>query len=183
MWFALLTVLWALALAGLFYMTVRFHSFGFIRRLVEKSRLLSWCAAFGLLSPLALFLLFNIYTLVIVLLHLVIFTALVQLAARALRALRKRPVSPNAVNITALCLTAVYVGCGFFAAFHVFETDYSFKTDKNIGGSLRIVEIADLHVGITQTGESFARQIQRVNALDPDAVMIVGDFVDDDSSK
>ena len=68
-------------------------------------------------------------------------------------------------------------------AHNISITHYSVKTDKNIGESLRIVGISDSHLGITLDGEAFARQMKRVQDLGPDAVVIIGDFVDDDSKK
>jgi hypothetical protein len=42
----------------------------------------------------------------------------------------------------------------------------------------RVVQLSDLHVGPTLGREWMARIVERVNALDPDAVVITGDLVD-----
>ena len=73
---------------------------------------------------------------------------------------------------------------GWFFAHHVFEKHYTFYTDKDLGRSeLRIAAFADAHLGITLDKDNFREQIDRINASSPDIVLIVGDFVDDDSAK
>ena len=58
------------------------------------------------------------------------------------------------------------------------------KTDKDLGGQmLHIVLFADSHLGITLDGDSFAREMERIQAEQPDVVFLAGDFVDDDSCK
>jgi predicted MPP superfamily phosphohydrolase len=82
----------------------------------------------------------------------------------------------------ALLLTAVYLGCGWYNAHHVWEKDYSLQTDKAVE-PLKIALIADSHLGITLDGEDFARELERVQAVNPDIVVVVGDYVDDDTLK
>jgi predicted MPP superfamily phosphohydrolase len=97
--------------------------------------------------------------------------------------IRKCERRKNYINgFIALAITVIYLGCGWFFAHHVFRTDCTMQTTKNIGTeSLRIVEIADLHLGITLDGDDFAEQCKRVNETNPDVVVVCGDFVDDDS--
>ncbi len=49
--------------------------------------------------------------------------------------------------------------------------------------NLRIVQIADSHVGNTFDGEGFLKHVQAMQAENPDLVVITGDFVDDDTSR
>ena len=84
----------------------------------------------------------------------------------------------------ALVLTALYLCCGWYCAHHVFITRYRFETDKDLGRqSLRVALLADSHLGVTLDGEGFARQMERLRAEEPDLVVVVGDFVDDDSTR
>ena len=63
-------------------------------------------------------------------------------------------------------------------------TGYTVASDKlSRGESLRIVLIADAHLGITLDGAAFAREMERVQQTAPDLVVVVGDFVDDDSRR
>ena len=184
MWVIIMLVLGLTALASFVYLLTRFHSFSFIRALDEKSRVLAWLAA---LLPLLLtgvfWLRFNVTTLFVVLLHLMAAFLLCGLVFFLIRKLGKISVPYDLEGAAAILLTIVYLGFGWYNGHHVSQTDYRFETAKDIKRDYRIVEIADSHFGITQTGETFTREMQRVQALNPDAVVIVGDFVDDDSDR
>ena len=162
------------------YLVYRFHRFSFMRRLGERRRLLSWLLAMLPVAALGMFALINATTLAVVLMHLLLGFVICDLAALIIGKIRRRRVGYDIKSAAALLLTVIYLGAGWYAAHHVFVTAYTFETAKALG-SLRIVEIADSHLGITQFGDTFAREMERVQAYDPDVVMIVGDFVDDDS--
>lgn len=82
----------------------------------------------------------------------------------------------------ALVFTIGYLGSGWYLAHHVWETDYQIQTDKEVG-SLRVAVFADSHVGTTFHGEGFAEHMKTIEEQHPDVVLIVGDFVDDDTTK
>ncbi len=187
MWLVLFISLIALGAAGAVYVVCRFHRFPFVARLAGKSRLLSWLVSLvPLLVPLC-FWLINVYSVVVVLLHLLLFWILCDLAFWIARRIGRKPASARrtaAAGCAAMALTAIYLGIGWYCAHHVWVTSYTLETDKDLGGApLRIVEIADAHLGITLDGADFAAQMERVAALSPDAVVLVGDFVDDDSRR
>ena len=182
MWIMIMSLLLLLALAAVVYLVTRFHRFSFIKDLEKKSRLLSWLAALLPVAALGFFARINTVTLVIVLLHLTAGFLLCGFAAFLIRKTAKKEVSSNAVGAAAVLLTTVYLAAGWFAAHHVSETDYRLETEKPLPHPMRIVLLADSHLGITLDGAGFTREIDRVRALGPDAVVIAGDFVDDDSS-
>ena len=78
--------------------------------------------------------------------------------------------------------TAGYLAVGWYQAHHVWEKDYTIETDKSVG-DLRVVMFADSHVGTTFHGEGFAQHMKEIQDLNPDVVLIAGDYVDDDTSK
>ncbi len=185
MWIVILIVLVTLAAAGAVYVVVRFRRFPFVKALAARSRVLSWLAS---LSPLAVclcFLFVNVFTAVVVLVHLALIWMLCDLAGKLILLLRRKERSPRyPAGIAAILFTAAYLGAGWFAAHHVFITGYTLYTDKDIGAdSVRIVLIADAHIGITLDGEAFAYQTERIAALSPDLIVIAGDFVDDDTKR
>ena len=183
MWVLFMLAMSAAALAALAWLVACFHRFTPFRRLGERHRLLSWLLAALPVAAVGLgFARINAATAVIVLLHLALGWLLCGLAARLASRRLRRDVGRDAVGIAAIALTTVYLGIGWYMAHHVFETDYALTTSKDLGQErLRIVAIADLHLGITLGGTDFAAQMDRVSALRPDAVVIVGDFVDDDT--
>lgn len=185
MWQIFIIFFSALALAGVLFLITRVHRFTLLRRLAEKHPALAWLASIAAVALLALFALINVWTVIVVLIHLMIAWALCDLVAFIIRRARKTPKDKrryNAQGVAALAVCTVYLGIGWYAAHHVRIEKYDFTTSKDLG-SLRIVEIADSHLGITLDGEDFAREMERVSDLKPDAVVIVGDFVDDDSTK
>ena len=185
LWLGLFAAVIVLSVLGLFFLISRARRFAFVRRLTEKNKALGMLVSLFPIAGCLLFRLVNTWAVIIVLLHLVVIWALCDLAAFIIRKIRKREPSERYITgLVAIGVTGVYLSYGWFCAHHVFETDYSFKTAKPLpGGSLRIVEIADLHLGITIDGDEFMEQCSRVNETKPDIVMICGDFVDDDSEK
>ena len=184
MWVIIMLVLGLTALAASAYLLTRFHNFTFIRALGEKSRLLAWFAA---LLPLLLtgvfWVRFNVMTLFVVLLHMMAAFFLCGLVFLLIRKIGRCEISYNLEGAAAIVLTVIYLSVGWYNGHHVSQTDYRFETSKALKRDYRIVEIADSHFGITQTAATFAREMRRVQALNPDAVVIVGDFVDDDSDR
>lgn len=182
-WHLILWILRALSVLSAGFITVRIHRFSALKRLGQSHGLLAWLIAALPVCLLGLFARTNLFTLMIVLIHLLLGFLLCDLAALLLKKAAKKSVSLDARNLAAIVLTTVYLGAGWFFAHHVFLTTYSVDTQKDVGEGLRIVEIADLHLGSTLDGEGFARQLARVQALQPDVVAITGDFVDDDTDR
>lgn len=182
MWRMIISSALGLSLAAVVYLAVCFHRFSFVKRLERRSRLLSWLAALLPVLLLGGFVWINTMALIVVLLHLTAAFLLCALAAFLVRKLGKREVPYDLRGAAALVLTAVWLSFGWFMAHHVFETDYRLESAK-LTRDLRIVMLADAHLGITLDGEDFAREMERVQALEPDLVAVVGDFVDDSSSR
>lgn len=183
MWIALLAVILALLAAALIYLARCFHRLSFLKKLESKKPFLSWLLA---VLPLALLGLMSLYSLpgaVVALLHLAAGFLLAALLGRLLEKALRREVSFDCRALFAVLLTAAYLGAGWFFAHHVFETGYAVSTRKDVGDGLRIVLLADAHIGATMDGEGFAREMARIQATHPDVVVVAGDFVDDDTSR
>ena len=184
MWLAIFAVVGLLGIVSVIYLVTRFHRFRVFEQLAERHKLLSWLAA---LLPVALVMctyFINLYTMFVVLIHLMVIWVFCDLAALLIRKLRHKPRTRNYAGGAALLLTAAVFGIGWYFAHHVYETDYRIETKKTLGGQpLRIAMIADSHLSLTLRGADFAAQMQRIQALEPDVLFICGDFVDDESKK
>ena len=179
----IIAILTALLAVGAFYIVWRVRRFGFIKRLAGGRKWLEWLISCAALLPIAAFFLVNVYAVIIVWLHVIVFLAVGDLIGFIIRKARKRP-RGDLAGIISLSLVTVYLACGWFFAHHVFETRETFTTGKDLGADrLRIVAFADSHVGVTLDGEGFAEQMARVSVTRPDAVVVLGDFVDDDTEK
>ena len=181
MWRIIILVLLVLTLLAVVFLLTRFHRFSPVLKLAEKNRAFSWLVALLPLLVLALFCCVSVSAYIVVVLHLLAGFLLCALIALAVRVFTGYEIAYDIQGTAAVVLTALWLGVGWYAAHHVSETDYRVETDKALRRGYRIVEIADAHLGVTLDGEKFARELEKVQALQPDAVVLVGDFVDDDS--
>ena len=182
-WYLLLAAAALIALSACVYVTRRIHRFTPITRLGERHALLSWLVSLCPLAAPALFYIINVYSAAIVLMHMALFLLISDGVCRVIEAARKKKLRRDLAGVIALGLAAVYLAAGWYQAHHVWVTRYEFETDKSLGGDIRVVEVADSHLGITLDGEDFAREMEKVRSAKPDVVVICGDFVDDDTEK
>ena len=185
MWFSLMALAALLSLAALWYLLRCFHRFSFLLALGKKHRLLSWVlAALPILALAVGFALgVNVSAMIVVMLHLALAFLLCSLAAALLRRIRGKAVPADVRNAAALLLTLAYLALGWYQAHHVWEKDYRIAAEKRLEAPLRLALAADAHLGTTLDGADFAAQMRRIAALEPDALILAGDFVDDDSRR
>lgn len=183
MWFVIMGTLMLLALACVGYLVACFHRFPALQKLGERRKLLSWLLAALPVLALGLFYFINVFTLMVVVLHLAAAFLLCALLSFLIRKITKKQIPYAWRGAAAILLAAVYLGIGWYNAHHVTETHYEIESAKPVSEELRIVLIADSHLGITLDGEDFAREMERVQALQPDLVVVVGDYVDDDTKR
>ena len=182
MWIILFVILILSTLAGLAYLTSRVAKFDILIKLTHENQKLLYfislilvLAVFGLLC-----LSLNLMNAVIVLLHLMIFWLLCDLVFGIIEHYQQEQFHHYYAGITALLLTLATLCTGWFLDNHVWTTHYTIETNKT-NKPLRIVQFADSHIGTTFDGDGFAKYVEQMQKLNPDAVVIVGDFVDDDT--
>lgn len=79
-----------------------------------------------------------------------------------------------ALGVTLAVLIAGYVNYRHFHVEHV-----TIETKKKIeDGKVRIVAMSDVHLGHGTTRRDLARYVEKINAQNPDVVVIVGDLID-----
>ena len=180
-WIIVISFALILSAAAIVFIVAHIHRFPFIGKISEKNKALSWVVSFALILPIGLFSLINVTTMMVVLVHLAAGFAISDFLFFLVRKISKKEVGPVVRNMVAFILTMVYLAFGWVMANHVFVTKYSLSTDKELGSNLRIVQIADSHIGITLDGKDFSNQMERVSSFKPDIVVITGDFVDDET--
>jgi predicted MPP superfamily phosphohydrolase len=79
-----------------------------------------------------------------------------------------------------LCTSALSIG--WWQDHNIWLTNYTLTTDKP-NSDLKIVWFADSHIGTTFKSDGFAKHMQTIQNQNPDIVFIVGDYVDDETSK
>ncbi len=184
MFFVLMITVILLALVGLVYLLTRFRKFASVKRLTEKRTWLRWGVPLAALAVIVVFGWLDFLDTAIAVLHLTLFWALAELLGLILRKLTGKRPRFYWQGALALLVTAAYLGAGAFLNYHVFETRYELTTTKALGTErLRVAQISDSHIGTTFDGEGFARHLERIEAANPDLVVITGDFVDDDTTR
>ena len=83
-----------------------------------------------------------------------------------------------------LCIIVIAFFCiwGIVSAVHVRSTSYEITIEKD-GGKLEELNIAlaaDLHLGYTVGPKMMRQMVEKINAQNPDIVLIAGDIVDND---
>lgn len=182
MWIILFVILIFSTLAGLAYLTDRVSKFDILLKLSRKNTKLLY--TINLILVLTVFavlcLWLNLMNAIIVLLHLMILWLLCDLVFGIMEHFMPQPFQHYYAGITALLLTFTALSTGWFLDHHVWTTHYNLETSKT-DKHLRIVQFADSHIGTTFDGDGFAKHIEQIQMLNPDVVVVVGDFVDDDT--
>lgn len=176
----LIVVAAAIGFGALYYLVTRFRRFGCISKLPPKrANLIATLAVLCLLVPAF----FSTLTTIVGLLHLTAIWFFCDLISHLIEKWRKRSFSRYYSGVLALILTAGYLVYALFSYQHIARTEYILNTQKDLGQDrLRIVLLADAHLGELLSGQEFAEQLQRIEGEQPDMLVISGDFVDDDTT-
>ncbi len=173
-----------ISIFGAWFISGRIRKYNKIKELGKKGIALSVVAPILLFALLCFIPKFGFAVTLIIFMHLLVALSLCVSAGFVIHKFLGKKRCHFAEDITAIYILVIYLGIGWFLAHHVFETSYTFETQKDLGQeNLRVVQISDSHLGITLDGEDFAEYLQEIQGLNPDVVVITGDFVDDDSEK
>ncbi len=182
MWISLAAL--ALMLLSLVYLIGRVGKFGFVRKLSKGKKLWRRLIAAGLVVVLSSLLVLTLNTVnaVVILLHLTCIWLICDGVGALINRVRGRRLDCYIAGWAALLVTSAYLCCGWYLAHHVIEAGYLLATEKDVE-PLRLVLLSDSHVGADFDAAGFSAYIDQIDALAPHAVAIVGDFVDDDTSR
>ncbi len=96
----------------------------------------------------------------------------------------KKEIWRGCLSILTILTAVIYLSIAFYLDYHVWRKDYQLTTTKSVGSEgFRLVMFADSHVGAVFDGEGFAERMKEINKEKADCVVIVGDYVDDDTTK
>lgn len=183
-WMLLFILLFVTAGLSLIYLATRFYKLGLLDKLSKGNK--KYRVAISVLMVIVLFaaiwLMIGLLNAIVCMLHLMVFWLLANFVFWIAKKLRGQPTKRYYAGLLAIALTAGYLSMGWELAHHVRQTDYAIETGKAVG-ELRIVQFADSHVGTTFDSKGFAEHMKDIEALEPDVVLVTGDFVDDKTSK
>ncbi len=87
-------------------------------------------------------------------------------------------------GLPAFLVTTILMTYGFLNGFNVVMTEYDINIDKEIkGGDVKIVYIADMHMGVSITMDNIEERCQAIEDSNPDIVLLGGDIFDERSTK
>ena len=184
LWLILFLIFTVISLAGILYFITRFRRFAFVQRISGKHKVLSWLICLVPLGVIGAFAAIHTVAVIVVVLHLIVFWTIADAIGIAIRKVAKKERRRYIEGAFAMLFTVIYLAFGWHNAHTVRRTEYTVDSDKmRSGESVKIVGIADAHLGITIDGDRFATEMKRIQSENPDIVVIAGDFVDDSSSR
>lgn len=88
-------------------------------------------------------------------------------------------ISKNNVTIISLILVTVITVYGAYNSSKVALTSYDVNIGKyNKGENIKIIAISDLHLGYINNNKKLQESVNRINDINPDLVVILGDLFD-----
>ena len=184
MWIMIMWTIIAVVSVSLFYLgakTASLLNFGAVKEWGEFKRfslgLLITLAAFGLMI-----LCIDFVNAIVCAIYLAMIWAACDFVFWLLGKISRVKMKPGYSAITALVACVSALSAGWYLDHNVWQTDYELATTKNIS-DLKIAMIADSHIGTTFDADGFTEHLQKIQAQNPDVVVVVGDYVDDGTSK
>lgn len=184
MWAGILLMTLLLSGAGVCYLVSKISGLGFVGALSGERKHLRILMGFLIVAVLFAVLTFasGFVNAVIVLIHFTVFYLFCDLFFYLGAKVFSRPGNPYAVALCTVLLSAVYLFIGWSNFHNVRRTSYQIETEKEVPEGLRIAQIADAHIGTGFTAEGFAGHMKKIEAEEPDLIVITGDFADDSTT-
>lgn len=179
MWLIIFAVLMLSTAAGGLYLASRLYKFGVSRKFTDK-RVLAYTIDFMTVAALfgVLCAVLNTMNAIVCLIHFTGIWLICDFAALFF----KKPQKHYYAGWTATVLSFAVLTAGWVLDHGVWATRYTIATPK-VSAPIRIVQFADSHIGTTFDGEGFAKHVQTMQNENPDIVVVVGDFADDDTPR
>ena len=184
LWYILMTITLAATGIALVYLGWRIGKFSFIAKISKNDKRKQTSYGFLIVSLLfALFSCFiNLMNTIICLIYFAGIWFLCDLLFYIITKIRRKSFAKYWAGILAVIINIMFFGYGWYAAHNVWRTEYNLATLKNIA-SIKIVMFADSHIGTTFDAQGFAKHTAKMQAENPDLLVVVGDFVDDDTNR
>ena len=182
MWLAIFGVSILVAVLSAIYLSRKIGTIGYFTNMENHTLARILCLLSVIVIVVLLILVFDTTNMIVIVMHLAAFLLIGDLAGYIIRKAGNADVRQQAVDLVAVALCVIYLIIGWVLMHGMWETDYGLATDKDCG-SIRIAHIADSHVGTGFSGKGFGERLAKIQAADPDILVITGDFVDDSTQK
>lgn len=183
MWYLILLAVIVIAIAGFLYLGNRVGQFSIVQKISYHGTKIKINAGYFIVSFcfIALWATINLMNAVVSLFYFAMFWLICDFIFMCFRRFL-----PNGkvyyAGLLAVIISVFALGLGWYQNHHIGQESYTIFTEKNVP-EMKIVFFADSHIGTTFDGAQFAEYVAQMNATKPDAVFIVGDYVDDGTSR
>lgn len=184
MWYIILIVTILMTMAGFLYLGHQVGKFQIVQQLSYQGAKLKINSGYliVLIAFCLLWWAFNLMNAVVCLFYFAIIWLACDLAFAVMAHFGGLQFQIYYAGVCAIILSSASLSWGWYQAHNIWQTEYTVYTDKDVA-PLKIAFFADSHIGTTFNGAEFAGHIKKINENTPDAVFIVGDFIDDSTSK
>lgn len=184
LWIIIMWIVIAFVIMALFYLGTR------VPHLLRFNYLTDWSAfkqfSLGLLITLGvsgiLVLCINVVNAVVCVMYLAMIWAVSDLVFWVLQKVGKLNFKHDYAGFIAIIICISALSIGWYSDHHVWQTNYKLITYKDVS-DLRIAMFADSHIGTTFDDKGFTKHLKAIEEQDPDIVVVVGDYVDDGTTK
>ena len=166
------------------YVTTRFHRFKIINNLIGSNKFVSWfIASIPMIVTIGITFTGRL-TLLIFMCHLALAFLVCDGIQYLINKLGHRINKSYYAGMAAILVTVCYFIYGFYNVNHIVETDYVINSSKvNNENSIRIAQITDTHIGSTFDGKRFGEYLSKISSMNPDVIVLTGDFVDERTTR
>lgn len=183
MWMMIMYVTLAVTALSLLYVSNRVCRFAFMKKLFAGSKLRS---AMGILLVFGAFgvcgFVLNYMNAIVCIVYMAMIWLFCDLFFYVAEKYRAHKFDGYYSGGAAIILSIAALSFGWYMDHNVWKTEYLITTNKDIN-NLKVVMFADSHLGTTFGAEEFAKHINDMQKQNPDIVVVVGDFVDDSTSR
>lgn len=167
-------------LFNIVFLITRINKFNIINKIENKK-----IRHLVILIPIIIAIIFcfiDLFNTIVVILHLVLFWIIFDFIFLIIKKVTKNEYKIYLSGIISVSFTLIYLLYGVFSVYNVRKTVYNINTHKNLK-ELKIVQITDSHLGTTFDGNGFKKYCNEINKINPDIIVITGDYVDDSTNK
>ncbi len=184
LWYMILIITILFSTGGFLYVGNRIGHFQIIRKLSYQGKKLKINAGYLVTAVFfaLVWLSLNLMNAIICLFYFVLAWLAADIILVLLQKFSRRKINGSYAGAVAVIVAVCALIAGWYQDHHVWQTEYVIKSEKNVS-PLKIAFFADSHIGTTFNGREFAAHMDKIQAAQPDAVFIVGDFVDDSTTR
>lgn len=183
MWILILGGMLLVTLAGFAFIVLKTTKFSVLKGWKHKKLAILVSVIFWIFIAAALVYWSGPWNMMVSFIHLLVFWMIFAFVFMIIEKIRRKSFEKYYAGRITILFTVCYLAVGMFFAYHVFRTSYDIQPEHSTKlEDIKIIGFSDSHIGSTFHADKFQKYIEKMNAENPDLVVIAGDFVDDDSS-